>query len=255
LVSVNDSALDPMAEVTDLMFSASDMDTRRIQHVAGELYVLSRDASSSEFRVYAGTVSGPPWRQVGATILQAPSDIWINGDVLYLLVSREDVNDLACRQLPVTATETTPWEPCPGTFAYQAESYEKPYSVQGKFTSDGNDVAAWWKVKGLDLPMVALFAPKAGQWQRISQIEMADPAAWYLHEGVALFGFVGQEAGAPLKGISLEGAVLEDFGRGLPQPKDKFSGVMGICAASGGLYVLYLDYASTNSKLTVYRGE
>jgi hypothetical protein len=64
---------------------------------------------------------------------------------------------------------------------------------------------------------------------------------------------VGPEEGTVLAQASFDGGPLAATDTaGLPVPKDKWSGVMGVCALERGSYVLYYDYASTNSAVSVY---
>jgi len=255
LVSIDDSALDPMAELTDLGFTNSDLDIRAMQFLDGSLYLLGR-FSSTDFTVFVGTETGGPWEQLGQVIVESPTHMWVDGNSVFILVNREDVTDVECRMLPVSAGPDALWASCGGNLEVKSEEWEKPYSTLGKFVGDSSHTVLWTRIEGMDDGDVLAFhsLDSDGLLSWAGQAPMALPASWTYYNESVLLGYVGTEGGG--------GAVIDRFDlgadwelslEGLPAAKDKFSGVVGMCPAGGKLYVLYLDYSSTDSKLFVYQ--
>jgi len=251
-----------MSNILDLGFSNEDVEVRAMRFFGDELYLLDRISANAEFMVHRGSEEGGLWAQVGANTLETPSDMWVDKDNVYLLVNRADKPGLDCLMLPKTAAPGTAWNACPGFPDVVKDGNEDPYSVFAKFAGDAGDVAAWFEMKGMDEATVALYRRAPDSWPEAGSLPTVKPAAWALDSGVILLGFVGTDAPAVMAGVPLQGG---DSGAmraaatgvlnvsGLPTPKDKFSGVVGICPARGKQFVLFLDYASLNSKLYVYK--
>jgi len=243
-----------MSSILDLGFSNEDVEVRAMRFDGKNLFLLARLSANAEFMVHRGSEEGGLWAQVGANMLETPVDMWVDGDNVHLIVNRTDKPGLDCRRLPKTATQGTSWEPCTGFPDVVKDGSEDFYSVFAKFAGDATDLAVWFEMKGMDEATVALYRKAADSWPEAGAVPTVKPAAWALDKGSVLLGFVGTDAPHVLTGVPLLGgaADLLDLS-GLPTPKDKFSGVVGICPAGGKRFVLYLDYASLNSKLYVYK--
>jgi len=254
VVSVPDSELDPMSNILDLGFSNEDIEVRAMRFEGGKLYLLDRISASAEFMVHRGSEEGGLWAQVGASMIETPVDMWVDSTDVYLIVNRTDKPGLDCRTLPVTATQGTAWQPCAGFPDVVKDGSEDTYSVFAKFAGDATDLAVWFEMKGMDEATVAVYRIGELLWPGAGELPSVKPSAWTMDKGDVLLGFVGTEAPEVLAAVPMLGGAGSSFDTtGLPTPKDKFSGVVGICPARGKQFVLYLDYASQNSKLYVYK--
>ncbi len=243
-----------MSNILDLGFSNVDVEVRAMRFAAGKLYLLDRVTANAEFMVHRGAEEGGLWAQVGANMLETPVDMWVDADNVYLLVNRTDKPGIECRVLPVTAPQGTAWEPCEGFPDVVKDGNEDPYSVFAKFAGNVSDLAVWFEMKGLEEATVAIYRAGELLWPGAGELPTVKPSAWAMDNGDVLLGFVGTDAPDVLVSVPhLGGAGGSLDLSGLPTPKDKFSGVVGICPARGKRFVLYLDYASLNSRLYVYK--
>ena len=234
-------------------FAKDDVEIRAMRFVGGSLYLLDRFTSSAEFMVhYGGEVSGP-WVQIGQQFNDSPSDMWTDGADVFLLVAASTAAGLECRRLPAAGTQNSAWNSCDGFPDLIKDGPSDPYSIFGKFAGNSDRLYALLEIRGLAEEEMAIWDYTAANgWGELWQGAMSRPQAWTMDGDGLLLGFVGTEANKNLVALDEEGQERQLELTGLPENKDKFSGVVGICPAQGKTYVIYQDYASAGSQLWVY---
>jgi hypothetical protein len=255
VVSLPDKEMDPQANVTDMGFNQADTEVRAMVYIDGTLYLLDRLTSGGSFKVDAGTAAGGPWHQIGLGLVETPSSLWADKSFVYVLVNEVTGVGTGCRKLPLAAGPAEPWQACEQFPEFNKDGAEDPYSTFAKLMGRGEEIVAWFEVKGMEDPGLSLHRLKDGSWPLAAEAVAAKPTAWGFDGARALFGYVGSDAPGTLFGMSLDGGSGVVPSSGIPfPPKDKWSGVVGICPLESGLYLLYLDYGVGTSKLFVYKG-
>jgi hypothetical protein len=255
LVSLPDKIFDPKSEIADMGFSESDVEIRAMRFMGGSLYLLDRLTSSAEFKVHYGGEFSGPWVQIGQQFNDSPSDMWTNGADVFLLVAASTAAGLECLMLPAAGAGGAAWNPCEGFPDLVKDGPNDSYSIFGKLAGDAGHLYGLFEIRGLEQEELAVWKWGAsGGWSELWQGAMVRPQAWALSGDELLIGFVGSDAARNLVVLDAAGQERPLELDGLPENKDKFSGVVGLCPAQDKTYVIYQDYASTGSELWVYHG-
>ena len=112
LVTLPDSALNPLELAEDMGFSEEAVEVSAIRNFDDDIYLVTRYSSSAEFMVHAGHGAGPPWVQIGPKMIETPSDMTVIGGEVFLLRNRADVAGLDCLSIPAGAGPGGTWMHC-----------------------------------------------------------------------------------------------------------------------------------------------
>ena len=253
MVSIPDSDPDPLANAIDLAFSDGAGEVLSIRHADGNVLMLARVNVGEDFFVYRGSSEHGGWTQLGKPITNTPIGMWIDGSKAYVLANRSDVVGLGCQEISLSAGTDTAWEACPGFPDYTSKTGDGPFAVRGDFVGDAQAVAAWFEVKNLSEPTIAVHQLNAGVWVDMGAQALPQPASWAMDGDRVILGFTGTGQESLLFATNTDGSIEPMSQKGLPAPASNSAGIVGICALDGGNYVLEQEPDAGFMKLDVYR--